>query len=260
MEVYAESVREAMAVWQDVRGECASWGEFRSHHTRTVKWFVESSLREAMSRKLGASWYARSDGRRGYRNGSYLRTLVTPYGSVQIEVPRLREGSYEHKLWDKKGLLTREARDLILETYLAGASTRRVGEVLEQVFDYKVSAATVSSICKGLDKLVRGYWRRRIDDEWEYLLLDGIVFKNRSAVGTEKRVVLVAMGATTSGRREILSFHQCESESQACWSSFLEDLLRRGFEGKKLRAITTDGTMLLASAAGCTSSGMSRRS
>ena len=70
-------------------------------------------------------------------------------------LPRLREGSYEHRLWDRKGLLTAQARDLILETYLYGPSTRRVGEVLERVLGYRVSAATVSSICKDLDKLVR---------------------------------------------------------------------------------------------------------
>jgi putative transposase len=203
---------------------------------------LESSLRDAVSRKIGVTFYERSDGRRGYRNGSYVRSLVTPYGTVQVEVPRLRDGTYEHGLWDANGLLTSEARELILETYLSGPSTRRVGKVLERVLGYEVSAATVSAICKGLDDLVRRYWSAPLEDDWEYLLLDGVVVKNRSAVGAEKRCVLVAMGISRAGRKQILAFKQVESESEVCCVSFLESLYNRGLEGKNLKLISTDGS------------------
>lgn len=241
IEVYAESNEEAIAVWQEVRGEEAAWGQYRQFLNKSLKWFVESSLRDAVSLKIGVGWHERSDGRHGYRNGTYLRTLVTPYGTAQIEVPRLREGAYEHALFDKNGLLTKEAQELILETYLSGPSTRRVGEVLERVIGYKISAGTVSSICKGLDQLVRKYWRTEIGDEWKYLLLDGIVVKNRGIMGAEKRIVLVAMGITKSGKRRILAFKQVESESQVCWSTFVEDLYIRGLKGENLELIVTDG-------------------
>ena len=240
-EVYVDELEEAIASWGEVRGESCVWGRYREFQSRGLKWFLESSLRDAVERKLGAKSYERSDGRRGYRNGSYLRDLVTPYGSVQIEVPRLRDGTYEHGLWDANGLLTAEARELILETYLSGPSTRRVGKVLEKVLGYEVSAATVSAICKGLDDIVRRYWSLPLDDDWEYLLLDGVVVKNRSAVGAEKRCVLVAMGISRTGKKRILSFKQVESESEVCSTSFLESLFRRGFEGNNLRLISTDG-------------------
>jgi putative transposase len=145
-------------------------------------------------------------------------------------------------LWDKHGRLTNDARELILETYLSGPSTRRVGEVLDRVLKYRVSAQTVSSICKGLDEQVRRYWRSEIGDHWQYLILDGIVVKSRSAVGAEKRVILVALGVSTSGRKEILSFRQVESESEVCATSFVEDLYRRGLVGEHLKQITTDGS------------------
>jgi putative transposase len=240
-EVYANDVEEAMAAWQDIRGEGAAWGEYRRFQSRSLKWFVESSLKDAADRKIGVGWYQRGDGRQGWRNGSYIRRLVTPYGTVYVEVPRLREGTYEHGLFDRKGLLTKEAQDLILETYLSGPSTRRVVEVLERVLGYRVSPATVSSICKGLDDLLRQFWRAELTDEWRYLLLDGVVMKNRAAVGAEKRVVLVAMGISMSGRRQILSFTQVESESEVCWNTFLEGLYARGFRGENLRLIVTDG-------------------
>lgn len=240
-EVYVEEFEEAIEAWSEVRGEDCPWGRYREFQSRGLKHFVEASLRDALSWKLGVGWYKRGEGRRGYRNGVYLRTLVTPYGTVEIEVPRLREGSYEHGLWDAHGLLTSEARDLILETYLSGPSTRRVGEVLGRVLGYEVCASTVSAICQGLDDLVRQYWSSPLDDDWEYLLVDGVVVKNRSAVGAEKRCVLVAMGISGTGRKQVLSFKQVESESEVCCSSFLESLYRRGFEGRNLKLISTDG-------------------
>lgn len=240
-EVYVDELEESIEAWSEVRGEDCPWGRYREFQLVGLKHFVESSLRDALSWRLGVGWYQRGEGRRGYRNGSYLRTLVTPYGTVEIEVPRLRNGSYEHKLWDSHGMLTSEARELVLETYLSGPSTRRVGCVLERVLGHKVSAGTVSAICHGLDCLVRRYWSSPLTDEWEYLLLDGVVVKNRSAVGSEKRCVLVAMGISKTGKKHILSFKQVESESEVCCTSFLEDLFKRGFEGKNLRLISTDG-------------------
>jgi putative transposase len=240
-EVYVDGLEESIAVWGEVSGDSCPWGRYREFQARGLKWFLESSLRDAVYRKIGVGYHARGDGRRGYRNGSYFRTLVTPYGTARIEVPRLREGSYEHGLWDANGLLTSEVRELILDTYLSGPSTRRVGKVLERVLGYEVSASTVSAICQGLDDLVRQYWSAPLSDEWEYLLLDGVVVKNRSAVGTEKRCVLVAMGISATGRKQILSFKQVESESEVCCTSFLESLFARGFEGTNLKLISTDG-------------------
>jgi transposase-like protein len=248
-EVYADTFEEAMSAWEEIRGEGSSWGNYLEIQIRGLKWFVESSLRDAIKWKLGVGWYQRSDGRQGYRNGFYRRMLVTPYGSVEIEVPRLREGSYEHDLFDKNGLLTKDARDLILETYLAGASTRRVGEVLRKVLGYEVSHTTVSAICKGLNKLVREYWQRRLDDEWEYLIVDAIVVKNRAVVSAEKRFVLVALGISKAGKKEVLSFKQAESEAEVCWQGFLDDLERRGLKGENLKMITMDGSRGLIAAA-----------
>ena len=261
IEVYADSIEEArdsaeatsltrrrIAVWQEVRGEGATWGEYREYANRSLKYFVEESLNEAVSRKIGVRWYKRSDGRTGYRNGFYERLLVTPYGSVTVRVPRLRDGSYEHELFGKQKLLTEEVGKLVMDAYLAGISTRRVGEVLEKVLGYRVSAGTVSEVCKGLDKLVREYWRRPIPDKYQYLILDAIVVKNRSAMGSEKRYILVAVGIDYDGNREILAFKQVESESEVAWETFVLDMFNRGLLGEHLELITTDGNAGLIAA------------
>lgn len=241
IEVYADTVEEAISTWQEIRGEEASWGQYRAFANRSLKYWVEQSLGDAINRKIGVGWYSRGDGRAGYRNGYYERLLVTPYGSVPIRVPRLRSGSYEHQLFGRQELFTREVSDLLMDVYLAGVSTRRVGETLKKVLGYEVSAGTVSEVCKGLDKLVRQFWRRKIGDNWRYLLLDGVVIKNRSALGSEKRYVLCALGISTEGKKEILAFKQAESESELAWETFLLDLVNRGLIGENLEMVTTDG-------------------
>lgn len=240
-EVYADTVEEAIAVWQEIRGEEANWGQYREFANRSLKYWIEQSLGDAINRKIGVGWYARSDGRTGYRNGFYERLLVTAYGSVTVRVPRLREGSYEHSLFGRKELFTKEVGDLLMEVYLAGVSTRRVGETLEKVLGYKVSPGTISNVCKGLDTLVRKFWRRPIGDGWQYLLLDAVVMKNRSVIGTEKRFVLCALGISTEGKKELLAFKQVESESEVAWETFLLDLANRGLVGENLELIATDG-------------------
>ena len=247
-EVYADSVEEAIAIWQEVRGEGATWGEYREFANRSLKYFVEESLRDAVDRTIGVGWYARSDGRTGYRNGFYERLLVTPYGSVVVRVPRLREGSYEHDLFGRQKLFTDEVGKLVMEAYLAGISCRRVGPVLESVFGYRVSSGAVSAIIEGLDEVVREYWRRPIEDKWRYLIFDAIVIKNRSVVGSEKRYVLVAVGIDRAGNREIISFKQVESESELAWEVFFSDMFRRGLLGEHLELITTDGNKGLIAA------------
>jgi len=241
LEVYADGVEEAIATWQEVRGEEAAWGQYRAFANRSLRYWVEQSLGDAINRKIGVGWYARGDGRTGYRNGYYERLLVTPYGSITVRVPRLREGSYEHSLFKRQELFTKEVGTLLMDVFLAGVSTRRVGETLEKVLGYKVSAGTVSEVCKGLDTLVRQFWRRQIGDRWRYLLLDAVVIKNRSAIGTEKRFVLCALGISVEGKKEILAFKQVESESEVAWETFLLDLVSRGFLGEKLELVTTDG-------------------
>lgn len=247
-EVYDITAEESIAAWQEIRGEEAAWGEYRQFQARSLKWFVESSLRDAVNRKIGVGWHERSDGRSGYRNGYYERLLVTPFGTVTVQVPRLREGSYNRELFERQKLFTAEAGKLIMDAYLSGVSTRRIKEVLKSVLGYEVSSGTVSSICKGLQNQVKEYWSRELSDEWSYLLLDAVILKSKSARGAEKRYVLTAKGISKEGNREILSFMQAESESEPNWEKMLNDLYRRGFKGEKLELITTDGNKGLIAA------------
>lgn len=134
------------------------------------------------------------------------------------------------------------------DIFLAGVSTRRVGEALSCLLDTPVSATTVSKVTKSLDKEVYKFQNKQLLDEYQYVILDGINLKVKEGLQYKKKCVLVAYGITFLGLREIISFRQVNKETKIIWLAFLNDLYRRGLEGKNLQLITVDGQKGLLSA------------
>jgi putative transposase len=130
---------------------------------------------------------------------------------------------------------------LIRDVFLAGVSTRRVGEVLEGLLGGPVSAQTVSRVARSLDREVARFHESGLEDDLVYLFLDGVSLRVKTAAGMKRRMVLCAYGIDVKGERRILDFRMAKSESQACWESFLNQLRERGLAGKQLRLIATDG-------------------
>jgi transposase-like protein len=130
---------------------------------------------------------------------------------------------------------------LIREVFLAGVSTRRIGETLQAVLGEPVSAQTVSRVARSLDREVERFHLRALADDVCYLLLDGVSMRIRGATQVKRRLVLCAYGITVSGERRLLDHRLAKSESQASWEAFLNQLCERGLLGRHLRLITTDG-------------------
>ena len=105
----------------------------------------------------------------------------------------------------------------------------------------RVSASTVSRIAKTLDAAVASFHRRRLEDKYKLLVLDGVVLARKTGAGAIRRPVLVAMGITHEGKKEILDFRMSRSESEQEWESFLTDLYSRGLKAEGLELVVTDG-------------------
>jgi putative transposase len=178
-----------------------------------------------------------------YRNGYYPRSLVTQFGLIQeLKVPRLREGSFVTKVFERYQRHQKKVEDVIEKTFLAGVSTRRVGDVLYELLETKVSPEKVSRICLRLNAQVAIYHNRRLIDEYQYLILDAVTLKIRHNGKYHNRRVLSAYGITLFGKREMIDFRQAKGESREAWESFLQNLFNRGFEGKHLKLIVMDGS------------------
>lgn len=228
--------------WTQVKEDF--WGDLEQATLRGVKRLLETSMDVEVQDIIGARRWEHSVSRKGLRNGSYSRTLWTEYGWINgVKIPRLRVGSGSTKIIDRYQRRTEKVNAMVMKMFLAGVSTRRVHEVLAPIYGKgMISASLVSRICKQLDAEVEKYHRRKISDDYVYLMVDGIFLKAKSPIRSRRRCVLVAYGIKADGTRELIDFKLVKkSESQAACECFLTSLRNRGFEGSKLRLIITDG-------------------
>jgi putative transposase len=228
----------------------ATWdGELGFQTRMTLKDLLEGALREEALFQLCSERYKHDPRRRDQLNGYYVRSLQMAGGTIpDLVVPRSRKGLFDPHVFDRYARRTVQVDEAICQMFLRGVSTREVGEVLEVLTGSAVSATTVSEVCKALDGHVRAYHTRPLQDQYQYLLLDGITLKCKAATGLKKVVVLTAYGVTLDGRRELIDFCPAQGESEADWTRLLESLHKRGLRGAHLRMITTDGARGLIAA------------
>jgi len=192
--------------------------------------------------------YQRSDGAREYRNGFYERDYVTRMGTIRLRIARTRNKNFLPAGLERFQRRAEEVAMLIREAFLRGISTRQVGRVVAILTGEAVSAQTVSTLTRNLDQAVRQFHQARLEDEWAYLFLDGVSLRVRRPAGQKRVQMLVAYGVRRDGSRQLLAFLRSQGESQSDWEGLLQDLYRRGLEGKNLQLIVTDGCSGLAAA------------
>lgn len=174
------------------------------------------------------------------RNGSFSRHLLTELGDIELQIPRTRRTS-------AVGVVRAYARRaqqidrMILACFVLGLSTRKVSQALLPILGEPVSATTVSRVAKSLDEAVESFHTRPLKNRYRFLLFDGVVLKRKSGGGAKKRVVLVALGITPEGHKEVIDFFIAPGESQGAWEEFLCDLYRRGLTAEGAEVIITDG-------------------
>ena len=230
-------------LWREVpRDDEEFWSDARERQLHLVKTLIQGALEEEMTLLLGAGRYRRTESRHGSRNGFYERDLATQVGIVTaIRVPRARGQAVERSVFSRYQRRQEQVNGVIRDVFLAGVSTRRVGETLEALLGERVSAQTVSRVARSLDREVARFHKAPIADSVLYLLLDGVYLRVKSATGVQRKLVLCAYGITVSGERRLLDFRLGTAESQAQWEAFLNQLRERGLLGKRLQLIVTDG-------------------
>jgi putative transposase len=226
------------------------WGDFQGRTREILKKLLETDAEQQMADYLGLKWHERIQPtqRVDYRNGFYERDYVTPLGIVRLRIPRTRQRSFLPRWIGRLQRRAPEVAELIRQAFLRGISTRQVGRVVAVLTGEAVSAQTVSRLTRVLDQAVRTFQVRPLDDDWAYLVLDGVWLKVRRAFGPQRVLLLVAYGIRRDGTRELLAFTRAKSESQAGWEGLLNDLFQRGLRGEHLQMVITDGCPGLARA------------
>jgi transposase-like protein len=210
---------------------------------RSVRAVLEEAMRDGVANQVKAGWHKRGvRERRGYRNGTYQRRLLTTVGSLVLNVPRTREHpSPVTEVVDRYQRRMPEIDAMVRQVFLRGVSTRQTGAVLAALCGQTVSATSVSRLTAMLEQSARAFHQRALEDGYRYLLMDGVYLRIREAGGVRRRVALCVYGITAAGAREMIDFRIARAESQAAWESFLNDLYQRGLAGQGLEMIVSDG-------------------
>jgi putative transposase len=216
-------------------------GDFKPKARQALKEILEKRLEDEMTEYLGLSRYEHAADRPDYRNGRYVRHLLTEMGDLELLVPRSRKGKFPTKLFERYGRRCRSVDKVLLACFCLGLSTRKAAAVLAPILGEKVSASTISRIARDLDQEVKLYHGRQVEDGYQYLFFDGVVLKSKGAAKVQKKILLCAFGITAGGVQEMIDFYPAASESQACWEAFLRDLYQRGLKGSGCDLIATDG-------------------
>ena len=219
------------------------WVDVNVYLRKLTKRFIEDTLDEEMIQYQRREKYQRTKQRLDYRNGYYCRRLDTTLGPIEnIVVPRSRHGLFKTKVFSRYQRRQQAVHDVICNTFLRGISTREVASALKPILKTNISASAVSRITKSLNTQVKAFHQRKLLDEYQFLFLDGIAISVKGALKAKKILVLVAYGITVFGKKELIAFRIANAESNHACEGFLNDLFKRGLEGKNLKLIITDGS------------------
>ena len=204
-----------------------------------IKAVLEELMEEEMAVQIQARHRERTESRRGERNGHYTRSLTTESSHIeQLRVPRARAMPFLREVFERYRRLTGSLEGAVLEMYLQGVSTRKVEQITGKLSGVKISKDAVSRIAGGLDEVLSEWRSRRFDRAYPYLYLDATYLKATWAGAVRSVALLVAVGVSEEGYREVLAVEVAPSERADGYRSFLQGLIERGLRG--VRLVTSD--------------------
>jgi len=196
-----------------------------------VKALAEAIMELEVRDKTGADLHERSPERYTYRNGYRQRNWDTRAGSVQLEIPRIREGSYFPSLLQPRRRAEQALLSVVQEAYVLGVSTRKVENLVRSLGIDGISKSEVSRICNGLDEEIERWRNRPLPRCFPYLWLDATYVKVREGGRVLSQAVIIAYGVKEDGEREVIGLEVGPGEDGAFWKTFLRSLVVRGLSG-----------------------------
>jgi putative transposase len=196
--------------------------------------FVASRMMDVEVESLiGAGHGERSTDRATHRNGYRTRDWHTGAGTVPVAIPKLRKGSYFPSFLEPRRSADKALIAVIQEAYVHGVSTRSVDDLVKAMGMTGISKSQVSRLCEDIDERVKAFLGRPIEGQWPYLWIDATYVKVREGGRIISVAVIIAVGANTDGRREVLGMAVGPSEAEPFWTKFLRSLTGRGLRGVK---------------------------
>lgn len=211
---------------------------------KTFRKLLESSLNALLkaesAEQLGAEPYERTDDRVDSRNGVRERDLVTRIGTITLKVPRHRNRPFKTMMFENYSRSEAALISTMAEMVINGISTRKVSRVMEELCGTSFSKSAVSEYCKELDREIYAFKDRNLACEYPFVAVDATYFKVREAGRVISKAMMIAVGTTMEGKREVIGFEAYDAETKDNWKTFMEGLKDRGLKG--IRLITSDAS------------------
>jgi transposase-like protein len=209
----------------------------RDEHADVIRESVKAVAQEMMEAEvsdlIGAQHGERSEDRATHRNGYRSRRWDTRAGEIELQIPKLRQGSYFPSFLQPRKRSEQALVSVVQQAYVCGVSTRRVDQLVESL-GLRISKSEVSRIAGLLDEQVEAFRQRPLEGRYPYLFVDAKVEKVRDGGRVARKCVVIAHAVHESGRREIIGLDVGEAETEAFWRDFLRSLVQRGLVGVQL--------------------------
>ncbi len=203
-----------------------------------VRILAQALMELEVTQQLGAGRHERIDERiderTGQRNGYRDRHWDTRVGTIDLRVPRVRDGGYIPSLLEPRRRSERALRAVVQEAYVQGVSTRQVDALVHALGMEGISKSQVRRVCQDLDREVEAFRARRLEEVYPYVWLDATSIKVRIDRRVVPQAVVIAVGVRMSGEREVRGIDVGPSEEGAFWQQFLRALVARGLRGVQL--------------------------
>lgn len=221
--------------------------------------FINQLLSADADQVCGAAYGTISDDRINRRNGYRHRDFDTRAGTIDVKIPKLRQGTYFPEwLLERRRRAEAALTTVVATSYLLGVSTRRMDDLVKTLGITGLSKSQVSEMAKDLDEQVSAFRTRPLDaGPYSFVAADALTMKVREGGRVVKVAVLIATGVNAEGYREILGLQVSSTEDGAGWLTFWRDLVARGLSGVKL--VTSDAHAGLVAAIGATVGGSWQR-
>jgi len=238
------SVPEIVQVFKEIQEQPGKILEMvRVDMREAVGEYLSEIMRLELTRFLGRQPYERSESDSNHRNGSYERSFTLKgFGEVPVTVPRDRKAEFQTKVIPRSKQYEDELRHDIVMMFLSGVSTRALAMISGRLIGRKISSGEVSRCSNELGTAIENWRNRNLAlTKFKYLFCDGVYFEMRINGKVEKISVLVVIGVTENGLRQVIALQSGDKESASNWRELFKDLKSRGLDSHTVILGVMDG-------------------
>jgi len=210
--------------------EVSDVGHLQSMLKDMLKAGVEALLEAELEESLGHKKYEHTEGKTNYRNGKSKKIVRSDLGSIEMGIPRDRNGEFEPVLLPKNTADISSIENKVISMYAKGMSTRDISDHIEDLYGIPLSATSISKMTDKVLPLIEEWQNRTLDEYYPFVFMDAIHYRVKDVSRIVSKAAYIVLGINHEGYKDILGIWIGESESSKFWLKILTDIKNRGVQ------------------------------